>query len=56
MYIMESPRLESMWKKIKAKLGLNIPIVLLMFKYAFPELGFPQVMKPLLTPYNPILN
>lgn len=34
---MESPKLASMWKKIQAKLGLNIPIVLLMFKYALPK-------------------
>ncbi|KAJ5973853.1 hypothetical protein N7481_011063 [Penicillium waksmanii] len=30
---MESPKSASMWKKIQTKLGLNIPILLLMFKY-----------------------
>jgi hypothetical protein len=38
---MEPPESASVWKKIQAKLGLNIPIVLLMFKYALPRAWFP---------------
>lgn len=40
---MEFPNLVSMWKKLQVKLGLNIPIVLLMFKYAFCRAWFPAI-------------
>jgi hypothetical protein len=35
--VMEQPKKPSMWKRMADKLGLSIPVVLMMVKYVVPE-------------------